>query len=206
MFDPDPRLRDVLSRLEARRAAERASGLRKIVDEDGLDQKMRAIGPDAGRFLNLLARSLSAPRILELGTSFGYSGLWLADAARATGGHVTSIEFDAHKSRFAQMQADGAGLAAHITYLTGDALDLIPAMAGPFDMVFLDLWKDLYRPCLDAVRPLLSPGALIVADNMGQKANAGIDAYAARLKEMPEITSVLVSIGSGMELSRYDPV
>src|SRR3712207_301822 len=69
---------------------------------DWRDHALLAVGRDTGRLINILARSLQAPRILELGTSFGYSGIWLADAARATGGRLTTVELHPHKSAYAR--------------------------------------------------------------------------------------------------------
>jgi predicted O-methyltransferase YrrM len=205
MHDLDDRLKTVMARYEARRDQERAGGRREIVDDEGRDQRMRAIGPDAGTLLNVIGRSLRTPRILEIGTSFGYSGLWLADAARATGGHVISIEYDTHKSEYAQQETKAAGLSDWIDHRVGDAVTMVDTLEGPFDLVFLDLWKHLYLPCFEAFLPKLTPGAIIVADNMGQSGNDGIDAYAARVRSTPGIASVLLPVGSGMEVSRLSP-
>lgn len=181
MYERDDRLQTVLTRYETRRADERAQGRREIVDDQGRDQRMRAIGPEAGTLLNTLARSLNAPRILEIGTSFGYSGLWLADAARAADGYVISLEYDAHKSEFAKEQAALAGLSEWIDHRIGDAVEIIETLDGPFDFVFLDLWKHLYLPCFNAFLPKLAPGAIIVADNMGQSGNEGIDGFCRKV-------------------------
>src|SRR3954463_4608515 len=67
-----------------------------------LDDRLLAVGPQTGQLINILAKSLKAPNILELGTSYGYSGIWLADAARASGGRVTSMELQDYKSAYAR--------------------------------------------------------------------------------------------------------
>ena len=92
-----------------------------------------AIGPASGRLINLLVRSLESPQILELGTSLGYSTIWLADAARAAGGQVITMELEAEKSAYARDMAEQAGLAKWIDYRVGDALQLLAGEAGPFD-------------------------------------------------------------------------
>jgi predicted O-methyltransferase YrrM len=186
----------VLDRYEARRRRERAGG-----DEE----HMLAVGAETGRLLNILARSLTAPKVLELGTSYGYSGLWLAEAARATGGRVITIELAPRKSAYASEQARAAGLGDWIEHRVGDAVAMIGALPGKFDMVFVDLWKDLYLPCLEAFYPRLAPGAIVVADNMIHPGSAGCRAYGARIRCLPGITSVLLPVGCGLEVSRYQP-
>ncbi|WP_025031063.1 O-methyltransferase [Nitratireductor aquibiodomus] len=200
MPDTDERLRTVLDRYERRRTQERSGRGRESTETS---TRMFAIGPEAGTLLNVLARSIKSPRILEIGTSYGYSGLWLAEAARARGGHVLSLECDAHKSDHARGEAHAAGLAEWIEHRTGDAVTLIPTLEGKFDMVFLDLWKDLYVPCFDAFVPKLAPGALVVADNMGRGGGAGTRAYAERIRCEPRFESVMVPVGTGMEISRF---
>lgn len=70
--------------------------------DGGHDMRMRAVGQETGQLLNILARSLEAPRILEIGTSFGYSGIWLGEAAQASGGRLITMEMHDYKSRYAQ--------------------------------------------------------------------------------------------------------
>ncbi|WP_416064117.1 O-methyltransferase [Rhizobium sp. ZK1] len=174
--------------------------------DGGQDQRMRAVGPETGRFLNILVRSLTAPTILELGTSFGYSGIWLAEAARATGGRVITMEVHGYKSAYAQAMAEKAGLAERIDFRVGDAVAMIRELRGKVDFVLVDLWKDLYLPCLEAFYPKLNAGAIIVADNMIYPATEDVKIYARAIRARPGITSVLLPVGSGLEVSRYEPV
>ena len=97
--------------------------------DGGQDRRMRAVGPKTAELLNILARSLEAPTILELGTSFGYSGIWLAEAARATGGRLITMELHEYKSVFARDMAEKAGLAENIEFRIGDAVQ-IPRTQG----------------------------------------------------------------------------
>ncbi|MCT8467685.1 class I SAM-dependent methyltransferase [Chromohalobacter canadensis] len=175
---------------------------------NGGPHRHMAVGPATGRLINLLASSLDAPHILELGTSLGYSTLWLADAARATGGRVTTIELEAEKSTIAKEMAAGAGLTEWVDYQVGDALALLDDLDGPFDFVLVDHWKDLYLPSFEAFRDKLAPGAILVADNMirgGGGDSSGQAEYAAAVRAMPGMTSVLLPVGSGLEVSRYEP-
>lgn len=172
--------------------------------DGGQDQRMRAIGPDTGRLLNIMARSLAAPTILEIGTSFGYSGIWLAEAARAAGGRLVTMELHGYKSAHARVMAERAGLADHVDFKVGDAVEMIGELPGKVDLVFLDLWKNLYIPCLEAFYPKLNPGAIIVADNM-LGPDPAVKEYGRAIRARPGITSVLLPIGSGIEVSRYEP-
>lgn len=173
--------------------------------DGGQDRRLRAVGPETGQLLNILAKSLKAPTILELGTSFGYSGIWLAEAARASDGKLISMELHAYKTEFAREMAGKAGLSEHIDFQIGDAVEMIRALPGGVDFVLVDLWKDLYIPCLEAFYPKLNPGAIIVADNMFMPGNEDVKRYGAAVRAKPGITSVLLPVGSGIEVSRYDP-
>ncbi|MFL1407219.1 O-methyltransferase [Marinobacter sp. M1N3S26] len=203
----DQRIQDVLdhyqeiAREEASQPRTEAPGGR----DGGQDMRMRAIGPETGQLLNILVKSLEAPRILELGTSFGYSGIWLAEAARARGGRLITMEKHDYKSAFAQEMAAKAGLAGSIDFRVGDALEMIDALPDGLDFVFVDLWKDLYVPCLERFYPKLNPGAIIVADNMIRPANTEVKAYAEAIRHKPGITSVMLPVGSGIEVSRFEP-
>jgi predicted O-methyltransferase YrrM len=171
---------------------------------DWSDQVLLAVGPDSGRLINILARSLTAPNMLELGTSYGYSGIWLADAARATGGRLTTMELQDYKSAYAKEMSTKAGLADHVDFKVGDAVRMIGEMPDGIDFVLVDLWKDMYVPCLEVFYPKLNPGAIIVADNMLRGGGDEVKAYAKAIRAKPKIDSVLVPVGSGLEISRFD--
>ena len=171
----------------------------------GLDQRLLAVGPDTGQVINILARSLAAPTILEIGTSYGYSGIWLAEAARATGGRLITMELQDFKSSRAREMASQAGLADHVDFKVGDAVQMISELPAGIDFVLVDLWKDLYVPCLKAFYPKLNPGALIVADNMLRPATEEVKQYGKAVRALRGITSVLLPVGSGIEISRFAP-
>ncbi|WP_445682162.1 O-methyltransferase [Radicibacter daui] len=177
-----------------------------LAAEDPDNQRLLAVGPETGRLLNIMARSLEAPTILELGTSFGYSTVWLGEAARASGGQVITIEQFAHKSAYAREMAVKAGLRAQVDFRIGDALEIIPTLAAGIDFVLVDLWKDLYVPCLEAFYPLLNPGAIVVADNMLRPGGPAAERYRRAVAALPGMVSLLLPVGSGFEVSRYSPV
>jgi predicted O-methyltransferase YrrM len=172
---------------------------------DWRDQVLLAVGPDTGKLLNILVRSLKAPHILELGTSYGYSGIWLAEAAQATGGRLTTLELQDYKTAYARDMAMKAGLDGCIDFKVGDALQLIAGLPSGLDFVLVDLWKDLYEPCLDAFYPKLNPGAIIVADNMIRPGGEGVKRYGRAVRAKPGMTSIMVPVGSGLEISRFEP-
>ncbi|HEX4198865.1 MAG TPA: class I SAM-dependent methyltransferase [Caulobacteraceae bacterium] len=170
-----------------------------------LDDVLLAVGPDTGQLINILARSLKAPNILEIGTSFGYSGIWLADAARASGGRLTTMELAEHKSAHAREMSAKAGLADYVDFRLGDAVQLIGEIPFGIDFVLLDLWKDLYTPCLEAFYPKLNPGAIIVADNITRPGGEDVLRYVRAVRAKPHISSIMVPVGSGLEISRFQP-
>lgn len=173
--------------------------------DGGEDRRMRAVGPETGKFLNIVARSQKSPAILEIGTSFGYSGIWLAEAARASGGRLITMEIHEYKSLYAQERAVAAGLSDYIDFKVGDAVEMISALPFGVDFVLLDLWKDLYIPCLEAFYPKLNPGAIVVADNMLRPGDENVKMYGRAVRAKPGMTSVLLPVGAGLEVSRFEP-
>jgi predicted O-methyltransferase YrrM len=170
---------------------------------DWRDQVLLAIGPETGQLINILAKSLKAPNILEIGTSYGYSGIWLGEAARATGGRLTTLELQDYKSAYAREMSVKAGLADHVDFKVGDALEAIAALPSGIDFVLLDLWKDMYTPCLEAFYPKLNPGAIIVADNMIRPGGDEVLRYAKAVRAKPDMESLRLPVGSGLEISRF---
>jgi predicted O-methyltransferase YrrM len=193
------RIRDEHRRM--REALQAAGGVRPSFNTD---EVLLAVGPETGQLINIVAASFKAPSILEIGTSFGYSGIWLAEAARASGGRLTTLEIAPHKQAYAKQMSQQAGLADHVDFRLGDAVELINQLPGPFDFILLDLWKDLYVPCLEAFFPKLNPGAIIVADNMIMPGGEEVAAYGRAVRAKPGITSVLLPVGQGIEVSRLE--
>jgi predicted O-methyltransferase YrrM len=167
------------------------------------DEFLLAVGPDVGQLLHALIIGRGAKRILELGTSYGYSTAFLADAARETGGRVFSMDLAANKQQYARTQLEEAGLAAQVEWMLGDATQMLKGLNGPFDFVLVDLWKDLYVPCLNLFYSKLAPNAVIVADNMlfPEMVRADAEAYRAAVKAKGNLQSLLLPIGNGIELS-----
>lgn len=169
------------------------------------DGMLLTVGREVGLLLNTLARELKAKRILELGTSYGYSTILLAEAARQTGGRVISIDLQQSKQDYARGKLSKLGLNDHVEFRNGDALDVLKTIEGQIDLVLLDLWKDLYVQCLELFYSKLAAGAVIVADNMifPPMAHADARAYRAAVRAKPHMQSMLLPIGQGIELSRF---
>jgi predicted O-methyltransferase YrrM len=207
----DAVIREVLAEYEKRGAEEHKLQSLGTMEEwlARRDEFLIAIGPATGQLLNILAKSVRAKTILEIGTSYGYSTVWLAEAARATGGKLITLDKAGYKQNFARSMLGRAGLASYVEFRLGDALDTLDALKGPFDFVLVDLWKDLYVDAFDLFYPKLAPGALIAADNMILPEDYREDAFRYRkhVRSKPKIDSVLLPVGSGVELSRYaDPL
>jgi predicted O-methyltransferase YrrM len=201
MDDP---VKAVLKEYEARNVKERALMPGLMHGTVNRDELLLAVGPESGALLRTLAQGSAATHILELGTSYGYSTLWLAMAAKATGGKVTTCDVAPSKQEYAKAALTRAGLVDYVVFRPGDALQTIPTLADGIDFVLVDLWKDLYVRCLELFLPKLKPGAILVADNMLQPVQARQDALAYRraVRAVPGMTSVLLSVGSGLEVSR----
>jgi predicted O-methyltransferase YrrM/ketosteroid isomerase-like protein len=118
------------------------------------------------RVLRLLAESMNAQNVVELGTSTGYSALWIANALARTGGKLTTFEIDPGRARVARERFQSAGVEHIVTLVEGNAHAKLAGIQGPIDMVFIDAEKDGYPDYLRRLLPLLRPGGIIVAHNM----------------------------------------
>jgi predicted O-methyltransferase YrrM len=167
------------------------------------DSFLLPVGPEAGRLLHALVLAQRPKRILELGTSYGYSTLFLADAAKAVGAQVVTMELAADKQSHARSELQAAGLADVVDFRLGDAVAMLHADPGPWDFVLLDIWKELYVPCLEALYPKLSAEGIIAADNMiePEMARPEVRAYRAAVRAKGDLQTTLLPVGSGIELS-----
>jgi len=197
----------VLARYEERAAREERRMATMSFEElaGSVDQFLLGVGPVVGSFLADLARGLGARRILELGTSHGYSTLWLARAAKDCGARVVSVDVAAAKQAYAAEQLRDAGLDDVVELRTSDAIEVIAGLDGVFDLVLLDIWKDLYIACFDAARAKMAPGGILVADNMLEPAahRETAQRYRDHIRALPGIQSVLLPLGQGLEVTRF---
>jgi len=203
----DPAVSAVLADYEARAEREQEIWSTRSADENlrRRDEMLLPVGRAAGMLMNLLIKEGEARRILEVGSSYGYSTTWLAEAARAIGGKVISLELQAAKTQYAYTQLERAALAGFVEFRVDDALASLRQLPGPFDFVLIDLWKDLYVPVFELLHRKLSPGAIVVADNMlyPEEFRAEARAYRQRVRAAAGMSSVLLAVGNGLEVSRY---
>lgn len=215
----DPKLVRTLDRLHRAAASDpwvflRAapSVLRAMARRRGFEEAMIPHLKDAyipvnraqGELLYLLARAIGAKQIVEYGTSFGVSTLYLAAAVRDQGeGRVVGSEMEAAKRAAALANLEEAGLASWAEVRGGDARASLAAIEGPIDLLFLDGWSALYLPMLKLLEPKLRKGALVVADDIKlfRKSLAG---YLDHVRANENgYTSVELPIGDGLEISMW---
>lgn len=128
--------------------------------------RMLNISRDTGEFLGVLIRATQAQRVLEIGTSNGYSTLWLGWAARAVGGHVTTVELAPYKIEMARVNVARADMDDVITQVQGDAGEYLTRLTtGSVDLLFLDSHRPDYLGWWPQIRRVLRPGGLLVVDN-----------------------------------------
>lgn len=200
----DPVIERVLADFERRAEDEQRRTMTPGAPGTDLDDLLLSVGREAGMLLYLLATGAQSRRILELGSSYGYSTVWLGAAARATGGKVVSLELKDFKIEHARQALTRAGLSSRVEFHMGDCLESLKTLSGPFDFVLLDVWKDLYVPCFELVHLKLAPGAIICADNMllPESVRPQAEAYRKRVRAAGDMDSVLVEVGNGIEISR----
>jgi predicted O-methyltransferase YrrM len=181
----EPRLQSLVDGLNARSVAQEAETGRYFSERakrgelswDGLDaqshafmaDKLVALQPIKAEFCHLLCRALAAKRVVEVGTSYGVSTLYLADAVRANGGGVViATEHEPAKAAAARETFAEAGLSDLIDLREGDLRETLKEIEGPVDFVLVDIWVEMARPALELIAPHLRPGAVVVADNTQQ--------------------------------------
>ncbi len=130
---------------------------------------MMNIPVEDGRLLRVLTESIGAKHVVEIGTSNGYSGIWLCLALRTTGGKLTTCEIDARRAELARQNFKRAGFDQIVTLVEGDAHDEVTKLKEPIDLLFLDADKGGYIDYLNKLLPLVRPGGLIVAHNMNPR-------------------------------------
>lgn len=123
------------------------------------------VAPVQGKWLHLLARAIGAKRILEVGTLGGYSTIWLARAL-APGGELVTLEIDPKHAAVAKENLSRAGLADRTRVIVGPAIEALPKLHGPFDLVFIDADKPSNAAYFDHAVRLARPGSVIVVDNV----------------------------------------
>lgn len=175
-------------------------------------ERMLAITKDTGIFYNTLLRSTKPKRILEIGTSSGYSALWFADAVIGQKTRIITIEKNPNKIKLATKNFQKAGISKIIQIKQGNAKQILSEMLREFkksktkkyfDFVFIDADKEQYRFYFDATLQMLKKDGIIAADNIiyPERFQKHIKKYLAHVRKKPGIQTVIIPIGNGQQIS-----
>ncbi len=188
--------------------------------EDELQRSIRAdtaargpsieVSAESGRFLSVMAQAIGAKRILEVGTLFGYSGVWMARQLPEDG-HLDTVEFSELHADAATHWFAEAGLADKVTVHRGRGVDVIATLSGPYDMAFIDADKPSYPDYATMVLERLRPGGVMVFDNTiwsGRIVDPDGDANVQAIRAVhdfiaasDELVSTTLTIGDGMTVA-----
>lgn len=183
----------------AKNAAEKA--ILDVLDE--MDRNQRGGNMNVpvvdGRFLRILAESIGAKHIIEIGTSNGYSGIWQCLALKATGGKLTTFEIDAGRAAMARENFKKAGVADIVTLVEGDAHEKVTGVAGPIDMVFIDADKEGYTDYLTKLLPKVRPGGLLIAHNINPR--MADPEFLQAITTNPDLETIFYTDGGGVSVT-----
>ena len=167
--------------------------------------RWRNVEPETAELLGLLVRAKRARNVLEIGTSNGYSTIWLGDAVEATGGSVVSLEIDAARTAIAAGHLESVGLRTSVDLRTEDAATALAAFADAvFDLIFLDAERDAYVGYWPDLVRTLAPAGLLAVDNVISHAHELV-AFRATVDADDRVVQALVPIGAGVLLAVRQP-
>lgn len=170
-------------------------------------ERLRNVEPDTARLLAVLVRAVSAKRVLELGTSNGYSTLWLADAARSIGGGVLSVDIDPTRTTQARAHLACMHLQDYVELRTEDAaLTLSESPTASWEMIFLDAERPAYTSYWPDLIRVLAPSGLLVVDNVLSHSSE-VQEFRELVSDHVGVTEAVVPTGAGVLLvvSDSDP-
>jgi len=182
----------------------------KGVEDQGDREGWPIVGAAEGSFLHILAKTIGAKRILELGTAIGYSGTWFAHAL-PEGGQLITVEGNPDTAKMAQANLEKTGVASKVTILVGVAQEVLEDLEGPFDLIFVDINKDGYPDVLGPCIEKLRVGGLLVTDNVlwrgevartsRSKETKAIREYNERLAKDPRMIASILPLRDGVSVA-----
>jgi predicted O-methyltransferase YrrM len=168
-------------------------------------RKLLNLEPETAAIVSIFARSSRSRRLLEIGTSNGYSTIWLAASVGPEGGHVVTIDRRGDKHRMAHDNLLATGLLQYVDLRLGDATEVIKTLPGPFDFVFFDADRTSAPGQLALLLPKLAPQALILADN-ALSHPVEIAGYLTMVKSLEQFQHVLIPVGKGLSVAFADSI
>ncbi|MHB8454751.1 MAG: O-methyltransferase [Acidiferrobacterales bacterium] len=178
----------------------RMAELERIDSHDRIDgtprmQRLRQIPAEVGKFIAILAAAAPVGRWIEIGTSAGYSTLWLALACRAVGRKIKTYEILEEKADLARQTFGKTGVGDVVEFVHGNALDHLP-QCGDIGFCFLDAEKEVYEQCYETIVPRMVPGGILVADNAINH-QATLRPMLDRALQDDRVDALIVPIGNG---------
>ena len=164
-------------------------------------ERFRNVEPPTAELLGVLIRAVGARGILELGTSNGYSTIWLGDAARANGGRVVSVDVDAARSELARANLHEVGLSEVVELRVGDAGDLLAeSVDGEWEFIFLDAERPAYAGYVRDLVRVLTPRGVLAVDNVLSHEHELVE-FTALIEAADGLTQTVVPVGAGLRLA-----
>ncbi|MCS6860571.1 MAG: O-methyltransferase [Abditibacteriales bacterium] len=178
----------------AQTPSERDAAVQKLLaDLEATRSRYANVPRKDGEFLNLLVKATQAKNVLEIGTSNGYSAIWICLGLEETGGKLTTIEINPRRVQEAKANLSKAGLAHRVTFLEGDAHKVVERLPGPFDFIFIDADKGNEMDYFNKLFPKLQPGGVIVLHNAIRFQNQ-MKAYLDHVSNHPQLNTVILSL------------
>lgn len=189
----------------AKAAVGKAKEERRILDvlDDMYKNERRGmmnVPPEDGKVLRILTEAMGAKHVVEIGTSNGYSAIWICLALRKTGGKLTTHDIDEGRAALARKNFERAGVSDLITLVMGDAHENVKKIKAPIDILFLDADKAGYIDYLEKLLPLVRPGGLVMAHNTNMR--GPMEEYKKFVSTHPALETLFIhKDGAGMGIS-----
>lgn len=181
-------------RAVAQTKSERDATLEKLLaDLEATRGRYANVPRKDGEFLNLLVKATQAKNVLEIGTSNGYSAIWITLGLEETGGKLTTIDIDPQRVKEAKENLGKVGLTNRVTFLEGDAHKVVETLPGPFDFIFIDADKGNEMDYFNKLFPKLQPGGVIVLHN-AIRFRQQMSAYLDHVSKHPQLNTVILSL------------